>query len=194
MSTFASTWWDSTGFLYGSDPTVSPDDPRRISTYITEAWIPKWAPLATGSLFEGVEPQRQGGMASYELPLYSTYTDVLDVPAYECLNECTLGGCSDPTSEAHERCVASGCCPTLEPHIVPEPLIPSERAYQSTDCTRGPEAWCASELDYFNCAPYSRLTPASDPTCQRLAKQKQEAFMGPTRKAQKGPGRGVVVW
>jgi hypothetical protein len=169
MSHFASTWWQSTGFLYGNDAVISPDDPRRISTYITEAYTPKWAPLATGSLFPGVEAQRQGGDASYALPLYSAYLAELSVPNETCLQDCTLGGCADPTSEAHERCVSAGCCPVLTPHIVEEPYYSSQTAYQSTDCTRGPEAWCASELDYFNCAPYSTLTPATDPTCKPQA-------------------------
>lgn len=166
MSHYASTWWQSTGFLSGNDPTLSPDDPRRISTYITEAYKPTWAPLATGSLFPGVETQRQGGMSSYPLPLYSAYLDEVDVPSTECMNECTLGGCADPTSEVHERCVKSGCCPELVPHQVKELEYSSQRAYQSTDCTLGPKAWCASELDYFNCAPYSTFTPQTDPECR----------------------------
>lgn len=159
---FAPHWWESTGYLNGKVPTVDPDDPYRISTMILPVYQPlSWQFQATGSLYPGAPYQWQGGVSSYTPIAYST--PVTHVP-HKCMDECTMGGCDDPTSWVHEACVKQGCCSL--PVQPDEPVIsPSQQAYIETHCEPGTKEYCQSDLDYFNCMPFSTLTPATDPTC-----------------------------
>lgn len=163
MASFAPNWWESTGFLQGTKPTVDPDDPYRISTAILPVYPPLgWQFQATGSLYPGAPVQWQGGMSSYTPAVTS---DLFPAPLPRaCLDACTMGGCADPTSFAHAGCVASGCC-SLQPAFTSPPTFDSQRAYISTNCEPGTKEYCHSDLDYFNCMPYSTLTPSTDPTC-----------------------------
>jgi hypothetical protein len=167
---FAPNWWQSTGYLNGSKPTVDPDDPYRISTAILPVYPPMgWQFQAVGSLYPGADNGWQGGMASYPAPSPAqTRMEALmwDKPA-ACLDECAMGGCADPTSWVHAACVKQGCCTPspLPSHYGGEVVLPSQQSYVETNCEPGTKEYCRSDLDYFNCMPYSTLTPMTDPTC-----------------------------
>jgi len=166
---FAPNWWQSTGFLAGQVPTVDPDDPYRISTAILPVYPPLgWQFQEVGALYPGATTGWQGGMASYATPVATpTPLDMLmgDKPS-TCLDECAMGGCADPTSWIHNHCVKQGCCTPSQPsRYGGEVLLPSQQAYIETNCEPGTKEYCKSELDYFNCMPFSTLTPSTDPTC-----------------------------
>lgn len=105
-------WYTSTGFLNGVVPSLSPEDPYRISTNILPVYPPLgWQFQATGSLFPGAELGVQGGMSSY--PVFDVGVPLYELTNYRdemCLANCTMGGCADPTSHQHKQCVAAGCC------------------------------------------------------------------------------------
>jgi len=54
------------------------------------------------------------------------------------------------------------------------PAVPnwsSQTGYVLADCVRGADEFCQTDLMYKQCNPYSRHTPATDPTCFPAAKQ-----------------------
>jgi hypothetical protein len=110
-------------------------------------------------------------MSSYTPPVYSHSFDA--APPLSCLDECSMGGCADPTSFAHAKCVASGCC-TPKLAYTTAPQYSSQQAYIETNCEPGTKEYCQSELAYFNCMPYSTLTPDTDPTCDGFRPVRQE--------------------
>lgn len=170
---FAPNWWESTGFLAGNAPVVDPDDPYRISTMILPVYPPlAWQFQATGNLFYGAPTKWQGGVSSY---LPTLQGEAMENLFYNrplaCADECAMGGCADPTSYAHSKCVQQGCCshsPTG--HVDAYIPFPSQKAYVETNCEPGTKEYCQSDLDYYNCMPYSTLTPATDPTCASFRK------------------------
>lgn len=161
---FANDWWKSTGFLAGAVPNLSPDsDPTRVASYVPRYYNhdagEQWRPLAVG--FFEVRPGHVETVGADQLK--PEFVTQLDVPQ-QCMAACTLGGCSDPTTAVHAACVASGCCPT-QPTFTAPPQWSSQLNYVSVDCTKGPEAYCASDLAHRQCNPSSLLTPATDPAC-----------------------------
>lgn len=166
---FAPNWWESTGFLAGGLPVVDPDDPYRISSTILPVYPPlAWQFQATGHLFPGAPVQWQGGMGSYPATLQGEAIDNLFYNRpLACADECAMGGCADPTSFAHRKCVQQGCCAAKPTAADAEATIPfpSQKVYVETNCEPGTKEYCRSDLDYYNCMPYSTLTPATDPTC-----------------------------
>jgi hypothetical protein len=163
----ADKWYDSTGFLYGNDPVVDPDDPYRISTYIMQTYPPMtWAPLAEGALYPGAPAQLQGGSSSYTPIFYETYLGSLDnYRPTQCLSECSMGGCDDPTAWSHPACVKAGCCSDAAWKPPSPPLLDMQTSYIVTECKPGTKEYCRSYLDYFNCMPWSTLTPETDSSC-----------------------------
>jgi len=154
-------WWESTGFLYGHAPSLSPENPHRISSNVPQLYREQWRSLAPGffteapsNLFQDSEYQQQ---ELHGVPLWQ-----VDVPDH-CKSDCTLGGCSDPTSAPHKACVAAGCCGT--PELVVTPEWSSQIAYTSTDCLAGPRVYCQSNLAYKQCNPVSTLLPSTDSEC-----------------------------
>lgn len=181
----AEEWYTSTGFLTGAVPSLSPEDPYRISTNILPVYPPLgWQFQETGSLFPGAQLNVQGGMSSY--PQFDTGVPLYDLPSYredKCLANCTMGGCADPTSHQYKQCVAAGCCgcgkrdevhnsdsnscvPFKKSQWATQPVIPMNTLANVTPgCVPGSKQYCQSELNYFNCNPSSLLSPATDPTC-----------------------------
>lgn len=177
-------WWQGTGFLYGDRGTLDVDDPTRISTNVFD--IPPygtyWQPLATGvfnvpASVDG-EPYTapRADPVTPQTPYWKTTSPTplgdVDVPD-SCKLNCTMGGCSDPTSSVHSTCVAAGCCsyfsppssasdpPTMTKNI-------SEMAYGDQDCTVGPngaEGYCRSQYTYNQCKPGSLWDAWEDPDC-----------------------------
>lgn len=166
---FAPHWWQSTGFLAGNAPVVDPDDPYRISSMILPVYPPlSWQFQATGNLYPGASLQWQGGEGSYLSTLHpQPLEDLFYNRSLACADECAMGGCADPTSVAHYKCVRQGCCDKSPSAAVDEATtpFPSQKAYVETNCEPGTKQYCQSDLDYHNCMPYSTLTPATDPTC-----------------------------
>lgn len=180
----AEEWYTSTGFLTGAVPSLSPEDPYRISTNILPVYPPLgWQFQATGSLFPGAQLGVQGGMSSY--PVFDDGVPLYKVGNYredKCLANCTMGGCADPTSHEYKQCVAMGCCgckkgqaqdagsntckPFGKTQWAEQPYLPFHTTANVTpNCTPGSKQYCQSELNYFQCNPSSLLTPDTDPTC-----------------------------
>ena len=165
-----------TGFLYGVAPTLDPEgDGSRVSTNISQYTYPPsayFSPVQRGSLFPGAPAAVQGGAASYLSRDDQTYLSDVGVVNAGCLDNCTMGGCDDPTSSAHDACMAAGCCRggggAPPPPSAPV-LLNSERVTSATNCLDGPAAYCASNLDYFNCHPWSTRSPRTDATCATAA-------------------------
>jgi hypothetical protein len=164
-----------TGFLYGAAPTLDPEgDGSRVSTNISQYTYPPaayFSPVQRGSLYSGAPSVVQGGAASYLSRNDETYLFDVGVVNPGCLGNCTMGGCDDPTSTAHDACRAAGCCRGGDAPAPAPVLLNSERVTSGTNCLDGPAAYCASDLDYFNCHPWSTRTPATDATCAAVAPQ-----------------------
>ena len=166
---------NSTGFLFGNHATLAPDgDASRISTNIpTYTYSPKdyFAPVKTGILYEGAQNVLQGGYSSFFVPEAQTpleHTNPYfrsDEKHTRCLENCTMGGCDDPTSSVHKACTLAGCCAhePLPPQYEAPATLNSQRPYAGTNCV--PQEFCKSQLDYYNCHPWSTLTPADDLIC-----------------------------
>jgi len=160
-----------TGFLYGAAPTLDPEgDGSRISSNISQYTYPPsayFSPVQRGALFPGAPTVVQGGAASYMPQEDQTFLSDVGGLRAGCLDNCTMGGCADPTSSAHDACVLAGCCGgggafTADPS---PPLLNSQRVTSATECLAGPVAYCASDLDYFNCHPWSTRSPLTDDAC-----------------------------
>lgn len=130
-SNIAANWLASTGFLTGTLPSLSPENPYRVSTNILPVYPPLgWQFQATGALYPGAELTWQGGMASYpsenrgvamfDLSNYASVSGANGnaTDKFSCKASCTMGGCADPTSHAHPYCVAAGCCACAGPEEV----------------------------------------------------------------------------
>lgn len=160
-----------TGFLYGAAPTLDPEgDGSRISSNISQYTYPPsayFSPVQLGALFPGAPTVVQGGAASYISQEDQTLLSDVGVRSAGCLDNCTMGGCADPTSSAHDACVLAGCCGGGGGggETFAAPLLNSQRATSATDCLAGAAAYCASDLDYFNCHPWSTRSPRTDNTC-----------------------------
>lgn len=189
---YAYNYWQSTGFLNGPKPLLSPDsDPYMMSTFVApEEGASHFVPLERGKLYAGYDVQAQGGASSYTPIFYDASLDSLtNYRKTACLANCTMGGCDDPTSDVHPKCVAAGCCgcsdksqvyqftpsATLRdanPSCVPlvdtpwyqAPLIPDQQVTTSNECF-APEQYCMSELAYKNCFPESPGGVADDVRC-----------------------------
>jgi hypothetical protein len=187
----APDWLLSSGFLTGNMPSLSPENPYRVSTNILPVYPPLgWQFQETGVLFPGAELTWQGGMASY--PNENRGVAMFELSNYRddmCLANCSMGGCADPTSHDYKRCVAAGCCGcSKKGHVkskgdgsgsnqctsfeksgwAEEPLLPMNTiANVTTNCTPGSKEYCLSYLNYFNCNPSSLETPGTDPTCAK---------------------------
>ena len=171
-------WWESSGFLHGSHPTLDVDDPRRISSNVFQIYPSgsgpgTWTPLATGvfnipSSVDGASPSAPQPAQQYanvsnilvDTPLASTNTPL------ECKDQCAMGGCADPTSAIHGECIASGCCQPHPPsygYVTAKNI--SDMAYGDADCIRGPEEFCKSQYTYKQCNPLSTVEAWEDPQC-----------------------------
>ncbi len=192
---YAYNYWESTGFLNGPKPLISPDsDPYMMSTFVApQEGAAHFVPLERGKLYAGYDAQTQGGSSSYTPIFYDASLDTLsNYRKKTCLANCTMGGCDDPTSFVHAQCVAAGCCgcaskgevyqftpsATLrdtEPSCVPvqstpwyqPPLIPSQQLYTSNECFT-PEQYCTSELAYKNCFPEAPGGVQDDARCAKV--------------------------
>lgn len=172
----------ATGFLYGRRPVLDPEgDGARVSTnFATYTYPPGdyFSPVARGSLYPGAPSKVQGGYATFDSRDDETFWHDVEsnnagtvFAPRACSDTCTMGGCRDPTSHAYAGCVRAGCCVTARdlPPVTP-PVLNSQQVYVETNCGGGgggaplPE-FCASDLDYFNCHPWSVQTPATDPRC-----------------------------
>jgi hypothetical protein len=125
----------------------------------------------------GYVVQQQGGASSYTQANYTPQPmeELFYNRPLACADECAMGGCADPTSFIHSRCVQQGCCtPSPTPNRDVEPAFPSQQAYIETQCLPGTKQYCQSDLDYFNCMPYSTLTPDTDPTCASFVAQQKK--------------------
>lgn len=166
----------STGFLFGSDPMLAPDgDASRISTNIPSYEYPLsdyFAPVQTGILYEGAVATLEGGSSSYfvaeaQTPLYllgGNYTPLDKSFDNACLENCSLGGCTDPTANLYAACYNAGCCDVNLRPFANAPLLNSQRVSASTDCF-SPVDYCASNLDYYNCHPWSTFNAQTAPIC-----------------------------
>ena len=189
MSTFSNNiaehWWDSTGFLYGNNPSLDVDDPMRISTNIPTFSPPQsWQPLATGvfnipASVDGAPPTapkphalEDGGWASTPITFETVPLAQVDKPNF-CKTNCTMGGCSDPTTAIHQQCVAAGCCSLHPPqyNFTPSKNI-SQMGYGDADCILGPgdhpqdvDGYCRSQYTYKQCNPGSILNAWQDAKC-----------------------------
>lgn len=181
----APDWLLSSGFLTGNVPSLSPENPYRISTNILPVYPPLgWQFQETGVLYPGAELTWQGGMASY--PNENRGVAMFDLTSYRedmCKANCTMGGCADPTSYWYKQCKAAGCCgcdkaddvhnpgsntctPFAQSSWAVQPYIPMDTTANVTpNCTPGSKEYCKSYLNYFNCNPSSLQTPDTDPTC-----------------------------
>jgi hypothetical protein len=161
-------------------------DGARISTNIPSYTYPArdyFSPVARGSLYPGAPTTTQGGYATFTS--HEDQTFLHDLESYNagappapraCSDRCTLGGCRDPTSSVHRACVARGCCVTRADFpYVSAPPFDSQRVYVETNCDRdghrghrssGKPEFCQSDLDYFNCHPWSVETRETDPLCR----------------------------
>ena len=177
-------WWESSGFLYGNDAAVNVDDPTRISTNVFQVRPASdaWAPLATGvfnipSSVDGeppTAPRPHGVDAAH--PLWLTYSTTplaaVDRPDV-CKLNCTMGGCSDPTTSVYDACMEAGCCNPHPPaHAPADPPVTtnnvSQMAWGDQDCTLGPSGasgYCRSQYTYKQCKPGSLLNAWEDPDC-----------------------------
>lgn len=175
----ADNWWQSTGFLYGQNPSLDVDDPMRISTNIPTFNPPYniWQPLATGffnipgsvdgepATAPQPQPLESGGLLSTPVRAEVVSLAKTNTPNF-CKANCTLGGCSDPTTDVHDMCVAAGCCAPHPPtYTFSESTNVSQMAYGDADCIQGPELYCQSQYTYKQCNPGSVLNAWEDPKC-----------------------------
>ena len=173
-----------TGFLNGINAIIAPDgDVERISTNIAAPRRDYFSPIATGALYPGAEAVLQGGYSSYYVPESQTtltyqlrLRDRPDALSAACMANCTMGGCTDPTSTVHTVCQRMGCCtpPPLSSYNSynsngsKEPVDNSQTAYVSNDCM-APEQYCGNDLSYFNCHPWATAREQlEDPACAYL--------------------------
>lgn len=174
-----------TGFLNGINAIIAPDgDVQRISTNIAAPYPRSdyFSPVATGALYPGAEAVLQGGYSSYYVPEAQTtltyqlsLRDRPDALGDSCMANCTMGGCTDPTSNAHTVCQRMGCC---TPALVDlqrgrgafsnVPVNNSQTAYVSNECM-APQQYCGNDLSYFNCHPWATTREQlEDPACAYL--------------------------
>ncbi len=163
----APNWWTSTGYLYGSMPSLSPENPERISTNVSQVWPRGWIPPVQSRTYPSADLY-QNDMGTKEL--HGASLRQVDVPDF-CKANCTMGGCSDPTSEVHEACVAAGCCRGFDIAVEQPVTYSSQINYLSTDCVLGPRAFCTSDLAYHQCNPASPRGPNHDSRCKGITPQ-----------------------
>ena len=130
-------------FLYGSTATVSPEQPQRVSSFISSTY--RHLPLMAGSFDPG------SPTSSLTVPSYSVFMDTLPQEG-----NCALGGCQDVHSEYTHECTSETQCgcnhPGCNGGFPPTPVTSPRLVSSSTDCTIPGEA-CKNWLSFHNCYP-----------------------------------------
>lgn len=181
MAATSLDWWQGSGFLTGNNPSLDVDDPRRISSNVFQLYpVQNWQPLATGffnipASVDGAPPTAPQPYAAVDLTATPiSETPIANVnPSDTCKANCTMGGCSDPTSAVYQQCVDAGCCQPrpVEYNSLTTANI-SNMAYGDQDCTLGPDSYCRSQYTYRQCKPGSLWKAWEDPVCYNKTKGK----------------------
>ena len=137
-------------FLYGPTATASPEQPERVSSFISSTY--RHLPLMTGSFDTEPDSPTSSMFVPVESSMTSTFTDTLPQPG-----NCALGGCQDEYSEYTHECTSQTQCGCNQPGCnggFPATPVTSPRLVSSsTDCTIPGEA-CKNWLSFHNCYPY----------------------------------------